>query len=130
MNNQITAKNLMDKAKRALESARVLLEIGDADGAANRAYYAMFDAARAALLASSAEDMHDIGRTHSGLISAFSQRLVKNGLMSKDMGRLLNRAYETRQVADYNGVSVELSDIAQMVEKAEAFITAVQLKFM
>jgi uncharacterized protein (UPF0332 family) len=42
------------KAVRACISARVLLDLGDVDGACNRAYYAMFDAARAALLASGA----------------------------------------------------------------------------
>ena len=43
---------LMKKAVRACASARVLLDLGDVDGACNRAYYAMFDAARAALLRS------------------------------------------------------------------------------
>lgn len=37
---------LMQKADRALASARLLLDAGDTDGACNRAYYAMFDAAR------------------------------------------------------------------------------------
>lgn len=32
----------MDKAMRALASARLLLEAEDTDGATNRAYYAMF----------------------------------------------------------------------------------------
>ena len=41
----------MEKADRALTSARALLEMNDGDGACNRAYYAMFDAAHAALLA-------------------------------------------------------------------------------
>jgi uncharacterized protein (UPF0332 family) len=54
MTNQLTPKALMAKAVRACESARVLLGLGDVDGAANRAYYAMFDAARAALIASAA----------------------------------------------------------------------------
>ncbi|MGD9522152.1 MAG: HEPN domain-containing protein, partial [Tepidiphilus sp.] len=44
----------MAKARRAVLSAKVLLDAGDADGACNRAYYAMFDAARAALIASGA----------------------------------------------------------------------------
>lgn len=42
----------MAKAMQAAASAKVLLDAGDTDGACNRAYYAMFDAARAALLAS------------------------------------------------------------------------------
>ncbi|WP_295439099.1 HEPN domain-containing protein [uncultured Thiodictyon sp.] len=37
------------KARRALASARLLLADGDLDGACNRAYYAMFDAAQAAV---------------------------------------------------------------------------------
>jgi uncharacterized protein (UPF0332 family) len=39
----------MDKALKALASARLLLAASDTDGATNRAYYAMFDAAIAAL---------------------------------------------------------------------------------
>jgi uncharacterized protein (UPF0332 family) len=35
----------MSKAARAVASARLLLDHGDVDGACNRAYYAMFDAA-------------------------------------------------------------------------------------
>ncbi|OHC67239.1 MAG: hypothetical protein A2045_15515 [Rhodocyclales bacterium GWA2_65_20] len=44
------AADFLDKAARAAVSARLLLNAGDVDGACNRAYYAMFDAARAALL--------------------------------------------------------------------------------
>lgn len=43
-------QELIAKANRALASAKLLLDSGDVDGACNRAYYAMFDAARAALL--------------------------------------------------------------------------------
>ena len=46
------AQDLMAKSNQATASAKVLLDTGDSDGACNRAYYAMFDAARAALLAS------------------------------------------------------------------------------
>jgi len=42
----LTPGDLMAKADTACSSARTLLDLGDVDGAANRAYYAMFDAAR------------------------------------------------------------------------------------
>ena len=100
----------MAKADTACLSARALLERDDMDGAANRAYYAMFDAARAALLASGASAEPDISRTHSGLIGAFGNYLVKNGPIPKEIGRLLNRAHEIRLVADYTGDSVEPDD--------------------
>jgi len=129
-NRQLTPDALMVKANTACSSARALLALGDVDGAANRAYYAMFDAARAALLASGAPVEPDIGRTHSGLIGAFGNYLVKNGPVSKDLGRLLNRAHEIRQAADYNGDSVELTDAQEMVEQAETFIAAMRAEFM
>lgn len=120
----------MVKASTACSSARALLDLGDVDGAANRAYYAMFDAARAALLASGAPVEPDIGRTHSGLIGAFGNHLVKNGPISKEVGRLLNRAHEIRLVADYNGNSVESDDAREMVKQAEIFVSVMRAEFM
>jgi uncharacterized protein (UPF0332 family) len=116
----------MTKAVRACASARILLDLNDVDGACNRAYYAMFDSARAALLASKASVPPDIGKTHGGLITAFSQHLVKNGPIPKEIGRLLKRAEEIRLVADYKGDSVELSDAREMVEQAERFVEAMR----
>ena len=95
---------LMAKAVQASVSARALLELGDTDGAANRAYYAMFDAARAALLACGA--LPETGRTHRGLIGTFGSLLLERRPALKEMGRLLNRAHETRLLADYTGDGV------------------------
>lgn len=118
-------RDLMAKAVQAAASAKVLLDTGDADGASNRAYYAMFDAARAALLASG----FDVGKTHKGVLNAFSDRLVKNGPLPKEMGRRLKHAEAFRYVADYEGDLVELSDAQEMVEQAETFVTAMRAKF-
>lgn len=120
------AKDLMAKAVQAAASAKVLLDTGDADGACNRAYYAMFDAARAALLISGA----DVGKTHKGVLNAFSDRLVKNGPLPKEMGRLLKYAETFRYVADYGGDPVELSDAREMVEQAVNFVAAMRVEFM
>lgn len=120
------AADLMAKAMQAAASARLLLDSGDADGACNRAYYAMFDAARAALLASGAE----VGKTHKGVLNAFSDRLVKNGPLPKELGRLLKHAETFRYVADYEGDPVELSDAREMVEHAETFVAAMRAEFV
>jgi uncharacterized protein (UPF0332 family) len=120
----------MAKADRACSSARTLLDLSDVDGACNRAYYAMFDAARAALLASGSPVRPDNGKTHSGLINAFSEHLIKNGSVSKEMGRLIKRAEEIRLVADYRGDSVEMSDAREMVAQAETFVAAMRVGFM
>lgn len=118
----MNAQSLMTKARIACESARALLERQDSDGACNRAYYAMFDAARAALMATNAEIPLNIGETHSGVLTAFSQHLVKNGPVPRDIGRLLKQAEELRLVADYSGDSITLDDARALVEKAESFV--------
>ncbi len=89
----MTPHELMPKAQRALASAQLLLDSGDVDGVCNRAYYAMFDAARAALLWVQAPVPAEIARTHSGLISAFSLHLVKPGLIAVQAGRASPRPF-------------------------------------
>lgn len=83
----MNARDLLEKARRAAVSARMLKESGDADGACNRGYYAMFDAARAALPAVGSSDA-ELPRTHSGLITAFSLQLVKTGRVPVELGNL------------------------------------------
>ncbi|MEI7867023.1 MAG: HEPN domain-containing protein [Candidatus Methylumidiphilus sp.] len=126
----MNARELMVKAERAMESARLLLDAGDADGACNRAYYAMFDAARAALLASKAPVATEVARTHGGLISAFSLHLVKTGLIPVGLGRTLNRAEEIRLIADYRGDPIERDMAVWVVEQAEAFVQEIRTKFI
>jgi len=116
----------MAKATQAVASARVLLETNDVDGASNRAYYAMFDAAQAALLSAGVPAAEALGKTHRGVINAFSAHLVKDGPVSKELGRQLKRAEEVRWVADYNGESVTQADAAELVNQAELFVQAMQ----
>lgn len=122
----MNADDLWNKAHQAASSARLLLNAGDTSGACNRAYYAMFDAARAALLTSGAPLSSEIGKTHSGLIHAFSQHLVKTGLVPKELGQSLARAHELRLVADYTGDQVQATDAQTAVEQAAKFIAALK----
>lgn len=126
----MNAADLMVKAHRALASAQKLLQDGDGDGACNRAYYAMFDAARAALIASNASVPPDIAKTHSGLISAFSLHLVKSNLFPVELGRALNTAEDLRLVADYKGDSIESEQAQWAVNAARAFIEEVERRFI
>lgn len=121
----MNADDLMAKAVQATASARLLLEAGDADGACNRAYYAMFDAARAVLLASGA----DVGKTHRGVLNTFSEKLVETGHVPVDMGRILKLAETFRYVADYEGDRVELSDARRMVEQSDSFVSGLNAAF-
>lgn len=122
----MTPQELMAKADRALASAKLLLDSGDVDGACNRAYYAMFDAARAALLSINAPVPAEVARTHSGLIAAFSLHLVKTGKVAIEHGRSLNKVEDLRLIADYRGDPVTLENAAWALEQANSFLVAMQ----
>jgi uncharacterized protein (UPF0332 family) len=124
------ASELFAKADIALASAKLLLAAQDTGGACNRAYYAMFDAARAALLAAAAPAQSESVRTHSGLITAFSLHLVKTGMVHTDLGRLLNRVQELRLVADYQGDPVDTVHAQQALDSAVEFVTTVKGLFL
>jgi uncharacterized protein (UPF0332 family) len=118
----VKPQELMMKAQRALISAQTLLNDQDTDGACNRAYYAMFDAARAALLSIHAPVPPEIAKTHSGLISAFSLHLIKTGKLPTELGKALNKVEGLRLVSDYKGDSVSLEDTQWAVDQANTFV--------
>lgn len=124
------AQELLEKAIRAASSAKLLLDTGDTDGACNRAYYAMFDAARAALLASGAPVGPEVAKTHSGLITAFSLHLVKTGQVSVELGKALNKVEDLRLVADYKGDPVEAEDAAWAVQQAQRFVQTMKAAYL
>jgi uncharacterized protein (UPF0332 family) len=117
---------LLGKASRAISSARLLLNAGDVDGACNRAYYAMFDAARARLIESGAPVTPESIKTHSGLIGMFSLHLVKPGVVSTELGKSLNRVAEMRLIADYTEDEIALDRAAWAVEQAATFVEAMR----
>jgi len=120
------AAALLSKAQRACDSAQMLLEAGDVDGACNRAYFAMFDAARAALLIRDAYGPFAEGKTHCGLIAAFGLSLVKPGLVSRELGKSLKRAEEIRLVADYRNDSVTAQDAQVLIGESQVFVLAMR----
>jgi len=125
----LKAKELFTKAQTAATSARILLNAGDVDGACNRAYYAMFDAARAAFLASGVDESTVNTKTHSGLISKFSLELVKSGQVSVELGKSLNKVEDLRLMADYKGDAVLKEDATWAVNQAEIFVEALFAAF-
>ncbi|CAN5138103.1 hypothetical protein BH10PSE6_BH10PSE6_18460 [soil metagenome] len=129
MTGRHTPKSYIVKADKALSAARLLVKAENADGACNRAYYAMFDAAHAALFALGVEELTKPIKTHSGLITKFGQEVVLTGHLPAQYGEHLNRAEDLRRLADYGDDSVELADAALSVERAEAFVAAVKKKF-
>jgi hypothetical protein len=87
---------LLTKAERALRVAGRLLDDGDFDFAAGRAYYVMFYAAEALLF--------EEGRTfskHSGVHAAFGEHFAKPGRIDAKYHRYLLDAFAKRLQGDY-----------------------------
>jgi len=88
--------SLIQRANRYLTSAEILLREGDYESSISRTYYAMFYSAQAMLLTKSLSFS-----SHKAVISAFDEHFVKTGVFPREMGREFNRAFEKRQLADY-----------------------------
>lgn len=126
MSQALTPARYMEKAERALQSARILIDAGEIDGACNRAYYAMYDAAHAALLATGHVD-YKTTKTHRGLIAAFGLHVVQTNKLSREFGRLLNEVEQVRLLADYTGDEVKPEQATWAVEQAAIFVSAVSV---
>lgn len=120
----------MQNQKRAIESAKLLHASGDIEGACNRAYYAMYDAAKAALIKVVPDIDPSVGKTHSGLISAFGLNLVKNGLVPTEFGRSFNRAHDIRQIVDYTGDLIKPEQVDDLIDLADQFVRWIDTKIV
>ena len=116
---------LIARARSSAASARLLFDAGDLNGACNRAYHAMFDAARAALLAGDEPVNSEATKTHGGLIAAFSLHVVKPGLIPAQYGRSLRQVDQIRLIADYSDEGVDRERAWSAIEQANHFIEAV-----
>jgi uncharacterized protein (UPF0332 family) len=112
------------KAAEAARSARVLLDAGDPNGAANRAYYAMFNAARAALAARTDLPVTDV-RRHTAVLQLFSLHLVKPGLVDAAISADLNEVFRARAIADYDEPPLSAEEAGDLLVAMDRMLAAV-----
>jgi uncharacterized protein (UPF0332 family) len=111
-------ENCLRKATTALESAVNLLSSGLHDDAANRAYYALYHAAEAALIFRGADPT-----SHRHLQSQFYHHLVQPGFVPASWHKSIIRAFEFRLMGDYSRVSsVSEESVAAVIAEAEEII--------
>ena len=117
----------MSHWERALESSRTAhaaFALGDMNGAVNRAYYAMFEAARAALSTIDPSFL-DI-RSHGELVRQFSKVFVMSGDVSRELGRALSNARGTRWAADYSGEATGKDEATELLEAMDRFLSDIE----
>ena len=108
----------MTLAREKLAVARELFGNRHFNDTVSKAYYAMFHASRALLLAVG-EDPHK----HAGVVSLFGERFVKPGLTAARFGRTLAIAQRLRETSDYDEYKHATQDEAQQaIQDAADFI--------
>jgi uncharacterized protein (UPF0332 family) len=112
------------KSLIAARSVRQLLAAQDFGGATNRAYYAMFDAARAALEV--VDENLAIAKTHGTIIRRFGQHVVIDGGLDPTLGRAFNSAEDFRIAADYERTILDYTEAREILADMERFLTAVE----
>lgn len=108
-----------------MATARSCNAQADHDGTCNRAYYAMYNAVRAALIAIGEEQAAG-AKTHHGLHTSFAALLVKPGFLPKSLGTKFTDVERRRLIADYVGDGASAEDAAVAIESAETFVAAMK----
>lgn len=115
---QAYARLRLERAREDLTTARHNVEQGYFRAAVNRAYYAVFHMASAALFSQGIQRSK-----HSGIEAAFSQFLVKSGQIEVEFSRFYQQARRQREEADYADlVTIDEATAQQTVTSAERFV--------
>jgi hypothetical protein len=113
---------LFRQAEEGLGAARLLLGSNFVRSAVSEAYYAMFNAAKAALIGKRV-----LRHKHSAVIAAFGQHFAKPGVVESDLHQWLISAEKDRLIADYEtGRSPEPEQARRHVEHAERFVARIK----
>jgi uncharacterized protein (UPF0332 family) len=112
----------MERARRTLRTARLVLKDKDYASAVNRAYYAIFYAANAAL-----STQHVEKHKHTGVISEFRLRFIKTGLIEREYGAFYGDTMDARHDSDYDFIKeTERERAESAVAEAEQFVTRIE----
>ena len=113
-------RKLLDKASHAIHAAELLLQGGERDFAAGRAYYAMFYTAQALLLEKGLRFSK-----HSTVHASYGQEFAKTGALDPKFHRWLLDAFDERIRADYaTGHPLTVEDVEEMIAQAREFLGA------
>ena len=117
------SRNYVKKYLRFADESLTVAEFASSNGlkqsAINRAYYAIFYAASAALLS----EQVPLPKTHRTLITIFHRHFIRSGRLEQQFHRQLVKAFQLRQRSDYEiHASMDDNDVVATVEAADAFV--------
>ena len=113
---------LFERAEKYLQSATILLGAKDFESTVSRVYYAMFFSTEALLLARGLTFT-----SHKGVISAFGENFVKTDIFPKEMSKELIRAFEKRQLCDYEfEFIITEGEAVEILKSGKNFVTKIK----
>lgn len=111
----------IERAYTALEQAKLNVEINCLEVIANRLYYAAYYAVSALLIAYQIP-----AHTHEGNIQQFGLHFVKNGIVSRDMGKFYSQLFEMQLKGDYSDrFGLTDDEVVPKIQPTAAFIKQV-----
>ncbi len=116
-------KYRLDQAQAALDDAKFLLDgKRSPQSIVNRAYYAMFYAALALL-----QKIDKVPSKHTGVISLFDTEFALKGIFPKELSKDFHKAFELRQVSDYQTFRpISTEKVEEVLKNAVRFVEAVK----
>ena len=113
----------IQQAEESLDEAQYLFDGNKSPRSViNRAYYSMFYSILALLIFEPYSSSK-----HSGVLSYFNRHYIKNGRISKDIGRAVNKAFDVRQRGDYREqVIYTREQVEPLIDWAGKLIAAVK----
>lgn len=111
-------KYRLQRAREALEDARLLANASRWSAGVNRLYYACFYAVSALLL------QDDLSSTkHTGVRSLFNQHFVKTDKVPRELAQVFNDLFARRQESDYlDFVQIEAAQVLPWIAGAEQLV--------
>lgn len=111
----------MERAREALDEARLLLSADHGNATVNRLYYACFYAVSALLLADGVSTSK-----HAHLRSLLHRQYVRPGRIPQEMGKFFDLLFDSRKQSDYADMIVfQPEDIRPWIGRAERFLQCV-----
>jgi len=112
----------MRRAYETLEEAEMMAGVKHWNTCINRLYYACFYAVSALLMT---ENL--LSSKHTGIRSFFNNHFIKKGLVSKELGKLYNKLFTSRQESDYDDfVLIKEEYVLPLIPEVKIFITTIQ----
>lgn len=121
-NRHTLVRQQANKAEAFLSQADEMCLLRHWDLAANRYYYACFHIVQGLFI-----DKGISAHTHAGVITQFSLRFVRTGLIEIRYGSFLARLMQLRQKADYNcAFDITQAEVQDIAPLAHSFVEAVK----